>query len=79
MRSRDYRPTADDFRPIDTQKLSLSEAGEFDKKFYTGKDILPNGNVVVERRIATGWEMVCRDRARRGVSRRLRIAGKGIR
>lgn len=79
--STSYRPTREDYHPRETQKLSLREAGEFDKRFHAN----PNGRspidpaaahptVGITRIPVTLWDIRCRQRAAAGVNRRSRKA-----
>ncbi len=61
---RGYRPANTDFHPRSENKMSLREAGQFDKKFLTESG---------HRLITTGWTAVCLDRQTRGISRKARI------
>jgi len=64
-----YRPSNEDYRPTHTQQLSCAEGGAFDRKFRA-----VNAETGVAELIpTTGWTLVARDRARRGVSRKARI------
>lgn len=66
-----YRPTLADFF-CGGQKLSLKEAGEFDKKFHRHAE----GKII--RVPTTGWTVICQDRHKRGISRKARISQKAI-
>lgn len=71
MRKNGYRPTVSDF-VCSGQQLTLSAAGEFDKRFH----ILDSDGKVAGRRATTGWTGVCMDRAKRGISRKARIRAR---
>ncbi len=58
-------------RDTKVQQLSLRESGEWDRRFH-----IAVGETGVTRRVTTAWQHVCLDRAKRGVSRKARIAAK---
>jgi len=68
-----YRPTMQDYTDTGRfQSLSLSAAGDFDKKFH----LKSKDGKVTARRATTGWRLVCLDRAAKGISRKARIRAK---